>query len=233
MVTHSRRDTRIRRGDSALPQGQGHRCDGSRWRSVAFAALVRVIVAALPDPIDPTRYLLAVSKNNLVKKDDRPALAYELVPSDSDPDIGRVAWGQTVALSANEILAAQVEADKNNSGKVADAKQFLERFLVSGEWTPTKEILNTAKEKHGLSEAALRRAKEAMPRVIAEKQKEAWGWRLTEEPSEVSSSPFLEHLEYVDDVVVVEDLEHVDHVDKVSKMSKAGKKGKISQEGQG
>src|SRR5688572_18570887 len=98
--------------------------------SVAFAALVRVMVAALPDPDDETRYLLAVSKNNLVRKSERPALAYEIVPWAGDPDIGCIAWGSTVEMSANEILAAQAEADKG--GKVAEAQAFLETFLADG-----------------------------------------------------------------------------------------------------
>jgi RecA-family ATPase len=145
--------------------------------SVAFAAWVRVMLAALPDPNDETTYLLAVAKNNLVKKSQRPALAYAIVPAATDPDIGCIAWGRTVDMSANEILAAQAEADKNNSGKVAVAKQFLETFLAGGQWVATKELLKTAKELHGLAESAVRRAKDVLPQVQAEKQKGGWGWK--------------------------------------------------------
>ena len=145
--------------------------------SVAFAALVRVIIAALPDPNDATTYLLAVAKNNLVKKSNRPALAYSIVPATADPDIGCIAWGATVDMSANEILAAQAEADKNNSGKVAEAKQFLETFLASGAWFATTDIVKAA-DAHGIKKHNLDRAK-AVLGIDVEKRKDKWGWMLT------------------------------------------------------
>jgi putative DNA primase/helicase len=144
--------------------------------SVAFAALVRVIIATLPDPEDGSRYLLAVAKNNLVKKSKRPALAYTIVPAATDPDIGCIAWGRTVERSANEILAAQVEADKNNSGKVAEAKQFLETFLAAGVWVATVEILRAA-DAHGIKKSAVERAKAGLSLTV-EKRRGQWGWML-------------------------------------------------------
>ena len=152
-------------GTNAMEAGGG---------SVAFAALVRVILAALPDP-DADRYLLAVAKNNLVQKQKRPAFAYEIVPWESDEDIGRIAWGEVVDMSANEILAAQAEADKG--GKVAEAKTFLLERLASGEWVPSTEVFKDAHEGHGLSEKALRRAKDTLP-IQVEKQGKHWCWRL-------------------------------------------------------
>jgi hypothetical protein len=147
--------------------------------SVTFAALVRVILAALPDPDadDDGHYLLAVAKNNLVQKKQRPALAYEIVPSALDPDIGCISWGRTVDMSAGEILVAQSEANKDTSGKAAEAKVLLEELLASGEWVPTVEIMKTAKETHGLSEIAIRRARAKLP-IKAEKQGKPWFWRL-------------------------------------------------------
>ena len=166
-IRHYRKNT----GTNAMEAGGG---------SVAFAALVRVIIAALPDPEDESRYLLAVAKNNLVVKSKRPALAYGIVPSDTDPDIGRIAWGDAVEMSANEIFAAQAEADKNSSGKVGEAKEFLERLLASGEWMATTEILKAA-DANGLSKRAVQRAKDATT-VVAEKQGKHWGWRLPPPP---------------------------------------------------
>ena len=148
--------------------------------SVAFAALVRVIIAALPDPFREGSYLLAVAKNNLVKKSQRPALAYSIVPADTDPDIGAIAWGAAVEMSANEVLAAQVEADKNSSGKVADAKEFLEAFLASGEWIATTEIVKAA-DAHGIKKSAIDRAK-VMLCLGVEKRKDKWGWKLPKLP---------------------------------------------------
>jgi hypothetical protein len=159
-------------GTDALEAGGG---------SVGFAALVRVIIAALPDPMsrDNNDYLLAVAKNNLVAKNKRPAFAYRVVPWADDPDIGRIAWGKTVEMSANEILYKQVEKKKSDRGKAAQAAAFLEQFLASGEWVLTKDILKTAKEMHGLSEDAVRGGKDRVPSIVAEKRGVQWGWILT------------------------------------------------------
>src|SRR5205085_2927529 len=65
------------RGTDAIEAGGG---------SIGFSALVRVIIAALDDPEseDGNRHFLAVAKNNLVAKNQRPALTYEIVPADED-----------------------------------------------------------------------------------------------------------------------------------------------------
>ena len=158
-------------GTDALEAGGG---------SVGFAALVRVIIAALPDPDseDDNHYLLAVAKNNLVAKSKRPALAYEIVPSADDPDIGQIAWGATVEKSANEVLEAIVaaRAAAKHSGKVALAKEFLETYLPTDVWVLSKDIMKDGKELHGLSEDAIRRGKDELPEVIPEKRGAVWGW---------------------------------------------------------
>ena len=165
------RHYRKNKGTDAMEAGGG---------SVAFAALVRVIIAALPDPEDESRYLLAVAKNNLVVKSKRPALGYDIVPAETDSDIGRIAWGGAVEMSANEIFAAQAEVDKDSSGKVGEAKQFLELLLASGEWMPTTEIMKAA-EANGLSKRSVQRAKDAAA-IAVEKQAKHWGWRLLPSP---------------------------------------------------
>ncbi|MES2360017.1 MAG: AAA family ATPase [Gemmatimonadota bacterium] len=151
--------------------------------SVGFAALVRVIVAALPDPDDPSKYLLAVAKNNLVAKNKRPALSYEIIPSKADPSIGSIAWGEKMEMSAGEILQAQAVANRQAEketephGKTGEALAFLETFLADEGWHPTVDIMKTAKELHGLSEFAVRRAKEKTT-IQVEKQGRQWFWRL-------------------------------------------------------
>lgn len=146
--------------------------------SVGFSALVRVIIAALPDPEadDDDHYLLAVAKNNLIQKKKRPAFKYEIVPWQDDPDIGCITWGGTVDMSAGEILLAHADADKDASGKVADAKVFLETLLASGEWVATTEIMKAAKETQGLSEFAVRRARAKLG-ITAEKHGKSWFWK--------------------------------------------------------
>jgi hypothetical protein len=100
--------------------------------SVGFTALVRVILAALPDPDDEsgTKFFFAVAKNNLVPRDRRPALRYEIVPSDFDKDIGRIAWGQKVDRSATEILQALATFDQSGKMKGRGLSSN-----VPGEWS--------------------------------------------------------------------------------------------------
>jgi putative DNA primase/helicase len=152
--------------------------------SIGFAALVRVIIAALPDPRaqDDRHYVLAVAKNNLVAKFKRPAFGYEIVASDDDPDIGCIRWGDAVDMSANEVMRARAEGSRNKSGKAAEARAFLQEFLGSGEWTASTQIFDTAKETHGLSADAVRRARATLP-IRVDKRGETWGWRLEPEVS--------------------------------------------------
>lgn len=148
--------------------------------SVAFAALVRVVIAALHHPDDDTKYMLAVAKNNLVKKSERPALEYEIVPSEYDSDIGRIRWGATVDMSADEILAAKLEASKQNSGKVGEAREFLLQFLADGKWKATREVLAAA-DANGINKSAVDRAREGLT-IKAERSGDKWGWVLQAEP---------------------------------------------------
>jgi hypothetical protein len=94
-----------------------------------------------------------VAKNNLVVKTKRPALAYGIVPAETDPDIGRISWGQAAEMSANEIFAAQAEADQNSSRKVAEAKDFLLGFLASGtsdDRVPSRRSRRVRRPEHTL-----------------------------------------------------------------------------------
>jgi hypothetical protein len=140
---------------------------------------VRVIIAALPDPDDETQYLLAVSKNNLVKASERPAIRYRIESSRMDADVPCITWGDMVAKSANAILADLAEAAKGR--KVAEARMFLASFLASGEWMATKEIYAAA-EAHGINKSAVERAKQKTLNLVAEKRDKGWGWRWTSGP---------------------------------------------------
>ena len=93
----------------------------------------------------------------------------------SDPDIGRIAWGRAVEKSANEILAAQAEADKDG-GKVAEACELLAAMLADGEWKSTKDVMS-AMDAHGFSRASVKRARAASS-IEVEKHGERWCWRL-------------------------------------------------------
>lgn len=157
------------RGTDAIEAGGG---------SIAFSALARVVLAALPDPEDPERYLFAVAKNNLVPRERRPAYAYRIVPSDRDATIGRIAWGEAVAASAGEILQAHADKDADReSPSAARARELLAELLASGEWVPAAAA-REAGEARGLSPQALGAARERLGVQVRKRGRGAWYWRL-------------------------------------------------------
>lgn len=157
------------KGTDALEAGGG---------SIAFTALVRVILAALPDPNDANRYLFAVAKNNLVDRKKRPALAYQIASCEQDPDTSRIVWGDAIHMSAGEILEAAAEKAKDKeTGAGAKARAFLRECLVTGDWVPAAEVFGKA-EQQGISEKTLKRAKAKLG-VETRKRQERWHWRLS------------------------------------------------------
>jgi hypothetical protein len=140
-----------------------------------------VVLSANLNPDDPDGYLLAIPKNNHVPKEKRRSIAYELVPSEYDPEIGRVAWGATVDVSATDILRALADKEKDGGEKTSAAKAFLLSSLASGDWILAKALF-TAAEEQGISERTLKRAKERLP-ITSEKKGDVWCWRLQKQPS--------------------------------------------------
>jgi RecA-family ATPase len=145
--------------------------------SIGFTAVARVMLAALVDPDDPDRYLLVVSKNNLVPKKDRATISYQIVPSD-DPSIGRIAWGEVVQVTAADVLEAQ--AAPADSSRVSEAKTaavtFLREHLKNGDLVASDDII-VAAEEAGFSERTLWRAK-AKAGIKARKKGKTWFWYL-------------------------------------------------------
>jgi putative DNA primase/helicase len=159
------------KGTDALEAGGG---------SVAFTALVRVLLAALPDPHDPDRYLFAVPKNNLVPKEKRPTFSYRIVPSDHDPDIGRIQWGEIVQMSANEILTAEADKESDRgAGAMDEACAFLVERLSSGDWVLQEEIYKAAKAAD-IKQRTLERAKKKLF-VESRPRNKKWCWRLKQQ----------------------------------------------------
>jgi hypothetical protein len=146
--------------------------------SIGFAALARVMIAALPNPQSEEEgsYFWAIAKNNLVRPEERAAILYRIVSSPKDDTIGCIEWGNLVEMSANDILEeqAKVERDEKRSKneRVDKAITFLENYLPFDQPMNSKEMYEIAEEKYGLTKANLKAAKELTPFIIkVEKEK--------------------------------------------------------------
>jgi hypothetical protein len=148
--------------------------------SIAFYAVARIVLAVFPDPQDPTRRLLAVSKNNLVPAGDKVTRAFRLVPSKFDPKVPRVEWDGSSDVTAEEALEAMAEQEADaRGGEKSKAKAFLLELLASGPVRST-EVLAKAKQDLGLAERTVWRAKAALKRVRAHSAGGVWYWSLKE-----------------------------------------------------
>jgi putative DNA primase/helicase len=149
--------------------------------SQAFYALARIVLTVVPDPHDTGRRLLAMSKNNLVPPADKVTRTYRIVPSDSDPTIPCIKWEGTSSVTADEAMAAMVEAEADARGGVmAEAKAFLLEALSDGQGHPSDEVIKLASER-GMSERSLWRAKGKVGGIRARKQGERWYWYMAKD----------------------------------------------------
>jgi RecA-family ATPase len=135
------------RGTDAIEAGGG---------SIAFSALARVLLSALPDDEDPNRYLFSVAKGNYVPKEKRPAIRYTIVPSEHDPAIGRIQWGEAVQRTTEEIMAALAEKAKTEHSVKDRAGEWLAKRLAAGP-VPRSTVIKEGIEA-GFSESTIKRA---------------------------------------------------------------------------
>lgn len=111
-------------GPNAIYRGGG---------SIGIIGAARAGLIVAPDPGDPTRRILAVTKSNLAQMP--PALAYRLV-SDELHDCGRIVWEGPTKHRADDLLATPVKEDVDESSALAAAEAFLEEVLADGDlWT--------------------------------------------------------------------------------------------------
>jgi putative DNA primase/helicase len=86
----------------------------------------------------------------------------------------RVVWCEPLKGSSRSILS-EVEGDANEeTGQFGAAKQFLLTTLSNGP-TPSKELLEHAREAYGVSAITLRRAQKELG-IVATKSAFAGGW---------------------------------------------------------
>lgn len=132
--------------------------------SVAFGALARVQLFAGFDPSDENedlnlrRRVLASAKNNL----GRTPSARTFAIVDAQNGAGRIDWGETSGLSADQLAAPPVIATPSRprakvlAGPTRE-EQFLENLLGSGQRVPATELKAAARAK-GLAWRTVERA---------------------------------------------------------------------------
>lgn len=136
--------------------------------SLAFVAAARSAWALAKDRDDPHRRLLVSIKNNIGP--EQGGLAFRLTG-------GAIEWeADRVDITAEEALAV----DTRKPGPDADERNYAEEFLrteLRNGPKPTKEVEQTAKQGHRISERTLNRARKALG-VVAFQNKNPGAWFL-------------------------------------------------------
>lgn len=154
--------------------------------SIAFNAAARSVLlcAEAPNRLGSSGRVLAGVKCNVAKKAE--SLLYTLEPQPvvlSDGSVSEVCivrWGDSLSLTADELLASEIGSKESSSAR-DEAATFLREELNAGP-RPMKEIERLASE-FGFALPTLRRAKQKM-NVISCKigvpggQGQEWVWRL-------------------------------------------------------
>lgn len=154
------------------------------------AARVGLLVAKHPDATadDDPRRVLATVKGNIARCP--PALEWSLTPSDADPTVAIVAFGESSTLTADQLLARPTAGTDFDSEAVA----WLRAELAEGGARAVGE-LKTAARAAGMSWDSLKRAKERA-KVISKRigygRAGEWVWQLNEATESLSPAPFGE-----------------------------------------
>src|SRR5215208_350969 len=135
--------------------------------------------------------VMAPHKSNLAAK--QPSLQYVVRGWAVDPNIGRVEWKGITEHDANS-LAAEALSPHEKSAK-EEAMGFLRDLLTPGD-LPSKRVKAEAREAD-ITEATLRRAKDAL-RIKPYKDGEGpWMWSLPTKDAQGAQHERLERLEQV------------------------------------
>ncbi len=127
--------------------------------SIGIVGAARAGLLVAPDPEDPARRVLAVSKSNLGPMPD--ALAYRLV-SDELYGVAKVCWDGAVGYSAADLLRAG-RGDDEDAPARREAEEVLREVLAAGP-VPARQAKAQARDA-GISERTLARAREAIGAV--------------------------------------------------------------------
>jgi hypothetical protein len=142
--------------------------------SQAFAALARMVLVAAKEEESDHRVFTRAKSNNSI---DIGGFSYSIEALTLNRGIvaTRVVWGEALEGSSRSILS-EVESEGRGEGasQLSRAKRFLLDTLRDGA-TPAKELLEHAREGHGISSDTLRRAQKELG-ISARKLSMSGGW---------------------------------------------------------
>jgi hypothetical protein len=143
--------------------------------SVAFSAIVRSLLAVLPNPKDRGGQLLSVTKCNLARPEDKASIGFRALPSERDPEHPCIEWGGVVNVSADDALAAEQERRGGGDSMTRRAVEFLREQLADGP-RDAADLVKVAAER-GITEDTLKKAKRAAG-VESRKVGRVWRWSI-------------------------------------------------------
>lgn len=159
--------------------------------SVAFTAVARVVMVAakVKNEEGEERRILARGKSNIGPDDG--GFEYHIEQTEPLPDIHAscIAWGQSVAGTARELLNEPAGEDESAGPALSGATDFLLEALKDGP-TPTKTLQSEARDA-GVAWRTVRRASDALG-VVKHKSgfDGGWYWSL---PEVVQKNPRCPH----------------------------------------
>jgi len=165
--------------------------------SIAFTAVARVVLVAakVKSEEGEDRRILARSKSNIGP--DEGGFEYHLEQSEPLPGIhaSYVAWGNSVAGSARELLTDPIEQDDEKESARDAAADFLMQVL-GNDVVPSKSVEAEAKEA-GISWATLRRASDKLGVKKRRGDGGKWYWSLPKSSNLLTNLPNLPSVEGV------------------------------------
>jgi hypothetical protein len=135
--------------------------------------------------------VMAPHKSNLAEK--QPSLQYVIVPWAIDENIGRVEWRGVTEHDANSLAAENLSPHERTMKE--EAMEFLRGLLTPG-GLPSKRVKAEAREAD-ISEATLRRAKDALRIKVRKDHDGPWYWSLPTKDAQAGQHEQVEHLEQV------------------------------------
>jgi AAA domain/Bifunctional DNA primase/polymerase, N-terminal len=141
--------------------------------SQAFAALARMVLVAAKEEESNRRVFTRAKSNNSV---DTGGFSYSIEATTLERGIiaTHVVWGEALEGSSRSILDTVENEPTEDASQLGIAKQFLIKQLSNGP-TPSKELLEHAREGYSVSANTLRRAQKELG-VVASKAAFVGGW---------------------------------------------------------
>ncbi|MFH1022393.1 MAG: AAA family ATPase [Planctomycetota bacterium] len=142
---------------SHMSKGQGGKALYRSMGSLGFIAAARAAWLVARDKHDPALRLFVPIKNNLAPG-GVAGLSYRIESSDLEIPAPRIVWGGPVAVTADEILAAELAPSRGHVRE--EVEEWLENYLSDGP-RPAGEVYQAA-EGAGFHKRTVERGKQAL-----------------------------------------------------------------------